>query len=86
MQPKRRHPKNPTRRLVSVVRDVNRTFPDWEASITEAYAPTGSERVQLFRVKDRLTGAVVFQTRSASDRCVSAERWLRRAKRELAVH
>jgi hypothetical protein len=85
MQTKRRHAKNPTRRLVSVARDVNRTIPDWEASITEAYAPTGSERVLLFRVRNRLTGAMIFQTRSTTDRCVSAERWLRKAKREMAI-
>lgn len=85
MQRKKRGPKNPTRRLSTVVRDVNRSFPDWEASIVEAYAPTGSERLLLFRVRDRLSGATVFQTTSSSDRCVGAERWLRSAKRQMAI-
>jgi hypothetical protein len=85
MQRKRRHPKNPTRRLTSVARDVNRSFPDWEAVLVEAYAPTGSERVLFFRVKDRLSGRTVFQTTSTSDRCVGAERWLRKAKGQLAT-
>lgn len=85
MQRKRRHPKNPTRRLVHVVRDVNRSFPEWEATLVGAYAPTGSERVLFFRVKDRLSGKTIYQTTSSSDRCVSVERWLRRAKGQLTV-
>jgi hypothetical protein len=85
MQRKKSGPKNPTRRLTAVVRDVNRTFPEWEATLVEAYAPTGSERVYVFRVRDRIGGATVFQTTSASDRCVGAERWLRSAKRQVAV-
>lgn len=80
MQRRRRNPKYPTRRLGIVARDVNRSFPDWEATVTEAYAPTGNARVYLFRVRDRLTGATVFSTTSTSDRCVSVERWLRKAK------
>jgi hypothetical protein len=84
MQRKRRGPKNPTRRLAAVVRDVNRTFPDWQASITEAYAPVGSEKVYLFKVQDRLTGRTVFSITSPDERCVAAERWLRSQKRQLA--
>jgi hypothetical protein len=83
MQRKRRRPKNPTRKLATILRDVNRYFPEWEASIVEAYAPTGSERVLLFRVRDRLSGSTVFQITSPTDRCVGAERWLQSAKRQL---
>jgi hypothetical protein len=84
-QRKRRGAKNPTRRLAAVLRDVNRSFPEWEATLVEAYAATGTDRLLLFRVRDRETGVTVFQTTSVTDRSVAAERWLRSAKRAVSV-
>jgi hypothetical protein len=67
------------RKLSTLQRLINNNFVDLEATLIRGYAPTGTEMVNKFTVRNRNTKTELFSEITTEEKSPAAEKWYQKA-------